>query len=131
MKYTFQVAPQTQWLVGTSTNFGDDTDRDPDYLFEQIKNLTLATPQNGGLLINTPGFVTGSQAVTVTSRDFGSSGQLRASAIFEDGGLTFGTDIVDREEAGSPQVMQLPPIPLQYQSNWISDRPGVVKYLCK
>ncbi len=106
VKFTFQLAPQTQWLVGTSTNFGDDTDRDPDYLFEQIKNPTLATPQNGGLLINTPGFVTGSQAVTVTSRDFGGAGQLRASATFQDSGLMFDADIVDREQAGSPQVLE-------------------------
>jgi len=100
--YQFQLAKQTDWLPGTSTNFGADTAADPDYLFEQGNvpgynvplNTNLAAPQNGGLSIATPGFVTTPQNVTVTSRDFGGTARLRATATLQDG-QTFDADVVD------------------------------------
>jgi len=100
--YQFQLAKQTEWLQGTSTNFGSDTAADPDYVFEQGNvaeyniplNMNLAAPQNGGLSISTPGFVTTPQNVTVTSRDFGGAARLRATATLQDG-QTFDADVVD------------------------------------
>jgi len=56
--YQFQLAPQTQWLRGTSTNFGADTATDPDYIFEKGPNIAyntdanLGAPQNGMLSIS-------------------------------------------------------------------------------
>ena len=95
------LAPQTQWLQGTSTNFGDDTAADPDYVFERAKNPTLSAPQDGGLSISTPGFVTGVQPLTVSSRDFGGAAQLRGIATLENL-LTVDVDIVDTTQGGAP-----------------------------
>ena len=97
------LAPQTQWVQGTSTNFGSDTRANPDYVFEQgnvpgsnqALNTTLAAPQNGGLSIATQDFVTGPQQVTVSSRDFGGAGQLRATARLQDG-TVYDNDVVDQ-----------------------------------
>lgn len=102
VSYQFLLTPQTQWLQGTSTNFGSDAADQPDYVFERgavagypmSLNMNLAAPQDGGLSISTPGFVTTAQTVTVTSRDFGGAAQLRAVATFE-GGPTVNADVVD------------------------------------
>lgn len=76
--YTFTLEPSDangvpQWLSGTSTNSGEDTSADPDYLFEAERNTDsrLGPPQNGGLQISTNGDVTDPVSVTVTSHDFG------------------------------------------------------------
>lgn len=131
VQYQFLLAPQTQWLVGTSTNFGTDTADVPDYVFTATQNPTLSAPQNGGLSIATAGFVTAPQTVVVTSQDFGGVGQLRATATFQQGGLTFDADIVALNGSGVPvpagscgaRFLQHPfaSIPVDQDCNGIAD----------
>jgi hypothetical protein len=136
--YQFQLDKQTEWLRGTSTNFGSDTAGDPDYVFEQgnvpgynvALNTDLSPPQDGGLRISTPDFVTMPQNVTVSSRDFGGAARLRAIATLKDG-QTFDADVVDpngntvRVPGGACgsvfAVHQFASIPVDQDCNGIAD----------
>jgi hypothetical protein len=83
-----------KWLQGVSTNFGNDTVNDPDYVFEQSENPGLLVSSDGLSITTTdaPNYFNDSLYAAVTSRDYGGAANLRMQIMLgtTDNGPGFG-----------------------------------------
>jgi hypothetical protein len=102
------VPPSAQgagpWLAGTSTNYGPDSDADPDYVFEMqtAPHLTVQGPLTmqtdpGTIGVDGAGIPVATPPISfkVTSRDFGGKAYLRTALTLAPGVPPIYAEIVD------------------------------------
>jgi hypothetical protein len=131
-----------KWLAGTSTNFGQDKEDVPDYIFEAGENSPYYTISPDGLSISNRGTIDAEANlanVTVTSRDYGGVANLKLTVTLGSpaNGPGFGVPIPTDEvwgilPGGSASGKVPPPdskcgtgafasLPVDYDCNGIAD----------